>query len=470
MVPQLSRLRWLLIVPAFLLVLLALAACEDEEEEATQTPTGEQSPVAAEGPLKIGLLLDFTGALAAFGPEEEDAARLAVKHINDAGGVLGQPVEVVVADSATAPDTGVSEARRLVDVEKVDVIIGSLASGVTVAVAESVTVPAKILQISHASTSPALTDVADNDYLFRTPISDAAQGQVLAKLVADLGYTKVCTMYVNNAYGQGLTEAFAAAYTGEVTAQISHTVETAATYAAELDQCTAGGPEALVAISYPKGQADVYLKEALEGGKVANFVFVDGTKDDEMFTTLGWDKFDGMKGTAPGALPPSEFTQKFDELYVAEYGALYQVPFVREIYDAVIIAALAAEKAGSADSTAIRDALRDVANAPGTLVDPPPEGIAAALEAIRNGEDIDYSGASGSVEFDDNGDVLLGAIEEWRIDGANQKFVTEKVFKVDLAAGTVEELPSATARQFHSSADRFMLIDPVLQRALRTLS
>ncbi len=471
MLPPLSRLTWLLVIPALLLALLALAACGGGEEEATppagESPTGEESPVAAGGPLKIGLLVDFTGSLSNYGHDMENGARLAIKHINDGGGVLGQPVQIVVADSGTTPDTGVSEARRLIDVEGVNVIVGSLASGVTLAVAESVTVPAKILTISPASTSPALTDVADNDYLFRTPISDAAQGLVLAQLVQDLGYTKVCTMYVNNAYGQGLTEAFANAYTGQVTAQVSHTIETAPTYASELDQCTAGGPEALVAISYTTGQADVYLREALEGGKVSQFVFVDGTKDDEMFGTLGWDKFDGMKGTAPSSLPPSNFTDKFDELFVAEYGALYQVAFVRETYDAVMLAALAAEKAGSVDSTAIRDALRDVANAPGTLVDAPPEGIAAALEAVRNGEDIDYSGASGSAEFDDNGDVLLGAIEIWRVDAATQTFVTEKKFKVDLEAGTMEEITAAGTSRFDFSRERFVVIDPVLERGRR---
>jgi ABC-type branched-subunit amino acid transport system substrate-binding protein len=451
--------------------LLAFAACKDDKKEG-KTPTG-QTPTA-EGPLKIGYLLDFTGALASFGPEEENAIKLAVKQINDAGGVLGEDVEIVKGDSGTDKDIGVAEATRLVDIEKVQAIVGSLASGVTLAVAEGVTGPKKIVQISHASTSPALTEANDNDFLFRTPISDAAQGQVLAKLVEDLGFAKVCTMYVNNAYGLGLSENFAAAYTGEVTAQVSHPDQTAATtYLSELNQCVAGDPEALVAISYPVGQAQVYLKEALENNLIDKFVFVDGTKDDEMFTNLGWDAFDGMKGTSPGALPPSDFTQKFDDQYTAEYGSLFKVPFTREAYDAVMVIALAAEKAGSVDPTAIRDALRDVGNAPGTQVASPPEGIAAAFEAVRNGEDIDYNGASGSVEFDENGDVLLGAIDVWHVDAATKGFVTEKTYKVDLAANTIEELPAAARidpRFDATRPDAVLRIDPVLERALRTIA
>src|SRR3970282_2764470 len=136
--PQgLGRHKWLWLVAIVVIALLAFAACEDDEEEG-KTPTGDETP-AAEGPLKIGYLLDFTGALASFGPEEENGVKLAVKHINDAGGVLGEPVELARADSGTDKDIGVAEATRLVDIEKVHAIVGSLARGVTLAVAAGVT-------------------------------------------------------------------------------------------------------------------------------------------------------------------------------------------------------------------------------------------------------------------------------------------------------------------------------------------
>ena len=279
---------------------------------------------------------------------------------------------------------------------------------------------------------------------------------MLAQVVKDqLALSSVCVMYVNNAYGQGLAENFAAAYEdsgGQITAQVPH-AESGTTFTSELNQCVSGGPEALVAISYPTGQAEVYLKEAVEGSLIDKFVFVDGTKSDKMFNSLGFENFDGMSGTSPGALPPSQFTNKFDEAFTTEYGAIYQKSFVRETYDAVIAIALAAEAAGSTDSTDIRDALRDIANAPGTLVAPPPQGIADALKAVADGEDVDYSGASGSVEFDENGDVSLGAIEVWHVDAANKKLVTDNSFKVDLAAGTVEEITPTSTRSVQPSVD-----------------
>jgi branched-chain amino acid transport system substrate-binding protein len=449
--------RYWLLGLAILLAVASLAllpAC-GEEEEATPTPTPaaspEATPTAAEtpspaaspvagGPLKIGLLGPLTGALAPFGPDYVNTANLAIEHINDAGGVLGQDVQLAVGDTGTAPEQGVAEARRLVDVAGVQAIVGAAASGVTLPVAESVTVPNKILQISMASTSPALTDVADDDYLFRTPISDAAQGVVLAHLVyEDLGFTSVCTLYVNNAYGQGLSEQFTTTFEelgGTVTAQVSHTAETATTYASELSQCVAGDPEALMALSYPTGQADVYLKEAIEGAIIDQFVFCDGTKSDAMFEKLGWDAFDGMWGTAPGALE-TEFGTTFDDAFEAKYGYLYQTPFNRETYDGVVLIALAAEKAGSTDPTAIRDALRDVANTPGTVAGPGADGVADAFEAVRAGTDIDYQGASGSAEFDANGDILVGAIEIWEVDAAAQKLVTDRRVEVDLTTGTL---------------------------------
>ena len=102
--------------------------------------------------------------------------------------------------------------------------------------------------------------------------------------------------------------------------------------------------------------------------------------------------------------------------------------------------ALAAEKAGSTDPTAIRDALRDVANAPGEAVAPGTDGYKAALTLIADGKDINYEGAAGPVDLDKNGDVLIGAIEEWHVDAAAENLVTDAVFKVDLQTGEITKV------------------------------
>ncbi len=443
--PQLlTRHKWLWIVAAAFVALFIFAACDDDDDDG-ETPTDGEPPAAAEGPLKIGVLLAFTGDLSQFGPPFENAARLAQMQINDAGGVLGQPIEIVTGDTGTDPSTGVTEATRLVEIEGVNAIIGALSSGVSLPIAESVTGPSNVLQISPASTAPALTIANDNDFFFRTTISDAAQGPVLSLLAEDVGLTSVCTMFINNPYGQGLSDAFSVAFEaagGTVSAKVPHESEQA-TYASELDTCTSEGPDALAAIAYPVS-AGVFLREAVEAGDVDTFLFVDGTKAPDMFAELGWDVFDGSVGTAPGSLQVPQGPD-FDDAYEAEFGERPPLPFMREIFDAVHLIALATELAGSTDSTAIRDALRDVANPPGEVIFPGTEeqisaagglGFAQALDLIAAGTAINYEGAAGPVDLNADGDTLIGAIETWHVDAAAETLVVDDLYRIDL--GTLE--------------------------------
>ena len=366
-------------------------------------------------PLVIGHLNAFTGSLSYFGETHLNAVNLAAKHINDAGGIHGAQIEVIEKDTGVNPVQGVDAARALVSIDGVVAIVGSLASGVTLAVAESVTIPQGVLQVTGASTSPAITVLEDNDFLFRTAVSDAAQGVVLARVAQEQGYSTVGIMYINNAYGDGLTAQFEETFNslgGTVTAKVAHE-ETQPTFTSELEKATEGDPDVLIAISYP-GQAEIYLRESLEGGYADNFLFVDATKSPEMMEVVGWAALDGTLGTAQGA-PDSPALQAFQSAYDATYGEEVQHPFTSETYDATVLIALAAAKAGTTtDSTAIRDALRSVANPPGEVVGPGIAGIIKALELIAAGEDINYEGAAGTVDFDENGDVV-GYIEVWQV-------------------------------------------------------
>lgn len=375
-------------------------------------------PAVEVPPLKIGQLNTFTGGLSYFGEVHRKAATLAVDHINLAGDVLGSAVTIVARDTQTTPLVGVDAARALVDIDKVVAIVGALSSGVSIAVANAVTVPNSILQISAASTSPALTGLDDNDFLFRTTVSDAAQGVVLGRLARELGYSSASALYINNAYGEGLAEQFKTTFEeegGTVLELVPHE-EVQPTYVSELSRATAGNPDVLVAISYP-GHAEVYLREALEGGYISTFLFVDGTKSVAMNETVGWDNLEGTYGTAAGAVVTAE-GQAFREAYLSAFAVeLPPEPYIDTTYDAVVLIALAAEKAGTTtDSAAIRDALRDIANPPGEIVGPGVDGIRRALELIRQGKDINYEGAGGSQDFDANGDVI-STIEIWKIEG-----------------------------------------------------
>ena len=418
--------------------LALLPACGDEEEKEgspTAKPTGAASPAAsptAGGPLKIGMLFDYTGSLGEFGPNMETGAQLAVKEINAAGGVLGKPVQLIKADAATNPQVATEAATRLVNVDGVQAIIGCLSSGVTIAVAEGVAVPNKIVMISPASTSPGLSAVKDNDFLFRTVLSDAAQGVVLADWAVEQGYKKAATFYTNNAYGKGLSDQFVESFEaagGTVTAAVSHEQQQTSNLS-ELQKAVEGQPEVLVAISYP-AEGQIYLKEAIENNLIKTFLFVDGTKSQDIIDTIGAAALEGTTGTSPSAVENAAATTGFDADYEAEYGKpVPALPYVRESYDAVIAIALAAEAAKSTDPSKIRDQLREVNGPPGQKIGAGAAGVAQALKAVQAGTDIDFEGAANSDNFDKNGDVLTGAIEIFKITGG--KFENIRVVPVDL--------------------------------------
>ncbi|MCL6534377.1 MAG: ABC transporter substrate-binding protein [Armatimonadetes bacterium] len=373
-------------------------------------------PSRQAGPIKIGTLLDYTGALAEFGPPLRNSAELAAQHINEAGGLLGgRTLELVHEDAATTPSVALDRAKKLVEIDKVPAIVGALASGVTVPVAQTVTIPNTVLLISPASTSPLLTYLPEDegqDLLFRTCPSDALQGVVLGKLAAELGYTTASVIYVSNPYGQGLKDEFKRSFErhgGRVVSEAAHPEETQPSYVAELRRLTEAQPDVLVAIGYP-GHATIYLKEAIEGGYIKKFLFVDGTKSERIIEAVGAEALEGMYGTAPG----SEKTPS-QEIFNAEYQRVYKElppqPFMTNTYDAVILLALAIQRAGKADGLAIRDALRSVANPPGEIISA--GGMKRAFELLKENSELDYEGASGAVNFDAHGDVIT-PIEIWQ--------------------------------------------------------
>jgi len=372
--------------------------------------------------IKVGTLMAQTGPLKEYGPPIKDGAVLAGKQMAAAG----FEIEWFHEDSETAPVPATNAAKKLVDINNVVAIVGALSSGVTLAVAESVTLPNNVILISPASTNPLMTVLpADEgkDMLFRTCPSDALQGVVAGKLAASYNKT-VSILYVNNAYGQGLSEVFKesfAKYGGKVLAMVPHDEKASESYTAELKKALAGNPDRLLAYSYPE-HAKVYLKEALEFYNYGRFLLCDGTKSEDIVKALGAKNVEGQKGTAPGTVGGEAFT-KFNEYYKAEYGRLPPKPFITNAYDATAVIGLAAYAAKvkglPLTSANIRDNMRAVANPPGEVVIP--GEFQKAFGLLKAGKAINYEGAAGSVDFDKHGDVVT-PIEIWEYQGG--KLVT----------------------------------------------
>lgn len=375
-------------------------------------------PAAAQG-LKLGALMPLTGGLQAYGENCLNGVQMAVDEVNEAGGVLGGAIELIVADTQTRAQPAIDAANRLVSIEGVHGLVGALSSGNTIPVAQSVASANRIPQISPASTAPTITTLEDDDFLFRTVPSDAFQGVALARVVEGQGIDRVAILYVNNDYGDGLAKSFTESFGGEVTAS-SAFEPNRASYRGELATVARGGADVLLLIGYPDDGGIAILRQSLEEGYFNRFIFTDGMKAESVIANVGARFLNGAFGTAPRALDTDE-AATFQELYEARHGELPPLPFIDASYDAAAILILAAARAGTADGTAIRDAIRQVTNAPGTPIRP--GQLAAGLEAIANGEEINYIGAAGEHEFDENGDVA-GTFEHWVISDGQLETVT----------------------------------------------
>ncbi len=359
------------------------------------------------GAIKVGTLMAYTGPLKEYGPNIKNGAVLAAKQLTEAG----LEVQLIHEDSETAAIPATNAAKKLVDVDGVVAIIGALSSGVTMPVAESVTSPGNVIMISPASTSPMITALPadqEKDFLFRTCPSDALQG-VVAGQGAAKKYKTMSILYVNNPYGQGLAQHFTDSYEksgGKVLASVPHDEKAAESYTAELKKALEGNPDALAAYSYPE-HAKIYLKEAIEFFNYKSFFFCDGTKSEDIIEALGAENVEGMIGTAPGTLG-GKSTARFLAAFEKEFGEKPPLPFIDNAYDGMAVIGLAAYAARvkGLDLTAknIRDQLRDVANPPGEVI--LPGEFAKAFDLLKENKQINYEGAAGAVDFDENGDVV----------------------------------------------------------------
>ncbi len=371
---------------------------------------GSSAQPGTAAPMKIGLVLNFTGSPEA-SAERKRAFDLAIQHINEGGGVLGRWVEGISVDATSDPQVAVEEARRLVETAGVHAIVGPNASAAALPIAETVAGPAFIPTISPSATSPRLTDVADGGYFFRNALSDSTQGPVLAQVTQERGFDNVGLLYRDDAYGQGLAASFKASWQGEL-----RTVPVGAdqpTYLPELRESASAGAEALV-IATSEVQALPIVREALDEGVYSQFVFGDAAKRTRLVREIGGARLGGMYGTAGAPAPDGAATADWNASFVAEYGELPVLTYVKETYDATIALALAAQAAGSLDGPAIRDQLRAIGSAPGEIVLGTPAGVADGLRLLAEGKEIDYDGAANSLDWDDNGDLRRGYIGTWR--------------------------------------------------------
>jgi len=360
---------------------------------------------------KMAFLGGFTGPLESLTPPIYAGAKLAIDQVNEQGGAIGGNIELLKGDSTCADATAASNvADRMVNSEKVVAMVGPMCSGATIAAANNAAIPGGMVMISPSATSPALTELKDNDLVFRTAPSDAFQGVMMAKMLIGKGIKEVAISYVNNDYGKGFAEALASAYEavgGTVAANEAHE-DGKADYRAELGSLASSGAETLVVLAYADGSGQTIVRQAIESGDFTRFVGGDGMVGSKLIAALGGDL--DMIATKPGS---PDLAGKAPFVAAAKAAGMDpDAVFSSQAYDAAFILALAIEQAGSADRAAVAKAVRAVSGEPGEII--LPGEWAKAKAAIKAGKDINYQGASGNNEFDKAGDVP-GVIVEMAI-------------------------------------------------------
>ncbi len=365
--------------------------------------------------VKIGFLADLTGPIAGFAPGMVDTGNIALKNINDQGGILnGQNLVSVVADTACDGPSGGPAGDRMVNTENVTAIFGAYCSGPTISAATTAAIPGNVVMITPAGTAPAISDLDDKDLIYRNVVPDSVQGVKLAELLLSKDMKNVGVTYVNNDYGKGLADAFTEAYTaggGTVAVSVAHE-DGKSDYRPEVGQVEAAGTDTLVIFGYENAGGGTMLNQAVETGSFKHYVGGDGMAGEALIASRDAAALEGMILTraAPAGGPAYDALAKLLEgTNVAPDGV-----YVTNSYDSVFLLALAIEKSGQTGRDGIAAALREVANAPGEII--LPGEWKKAKELIAAGTDINYQGASGEIEFDDKGDVA-GAIENFAIEG-----------------------------------------------------
>ena len=386
--------------------------------------------------LKLGTLLPTTGDLSSIGQNMPIAVKLAVDKINACDGVNENPVTLINEDSQTDPSAGSTAMTKLAEVDKVAGVVGAFASSVSSA-AVDVAARNKVMLVSPGSTSPIFTERAKNgefnDYWARTAPPDNYQAQALAALANKQGFNNVSTVVINNDYGVGFEQEFVQAFEklGGKIATKSSPVRydpKAATLDSEAKAAFGSKPDAVAAILYAE-TGSVLLKSAFEQGLSdgVTVLLTDGVYSEDFVRQVGKTGdgksiIGGSLGTVPGA--DGQALEDFTALWKEKTGQELSA-FAPHSWDAAILLMLAAEAANANTGEGIKSQIREVANAPGTEVTDPCE----AMELIRNGEDINYQGASGNVDIDENGDVV-GSYDVWKV---NEDGSLETIDKVNPA-------------------------------------
>jgi ABC-type branched-subunit amino acid transport system substrate-binding protein len=414
---------------------LAAATMAAASTRTAPSAVAKQKPVPSFH-LRIGTILPFTGDLAAVGPSIDASARLAVDTINAAlkQDKLDKKISVKIVDSQddqTSTQPAIEAATKEVKVDKVNVIIGTMSSQSTIAMAQAVTIPANVIVITPTGSAPQITSLKDNNTVWRILPSDLFQGQAMASAVAG-AFGKTATINVgarNDAFGTALQQVFVKTWKangGKIGAQVNWDPNQAS-FDSESQQLVSGNPAGWVVIDFPETFAKVG-PALIRTGKwsPAKTFMNDVMSIPASLQQVGGQATNGLRGVAPTSQSATvKQTGTFAKLFKAKKKGKPVTGYEGTSFDAVMVSFLAALQGRSASPNAIKANMRGISGPAGTPVTY--LNLAKAIKLVLAGKRIAYQGVWGPIDYDKNGDVGSSLFKLWQYDGTTVS--TQKVFK-----------------------------------------
>jgi branched-chain amino acid transport system substrate-binding protein len=368
--------------------------------------------------VSFGAILPRTGALSPIIDALEEPLKMARDEINAVSDGL---VSVDFADDGTANNIASQNIDQYLTGDH-DAILGPAASGVAASVYDKVKT-AGLVMCSGTSTGALFTGEDYNPNHFRTAPSDFIQGPLLANLIIDDGYTNVAVVWQDTEYGVGFGEAVAASLeeAGAEVALSDGFDATATSYSDVAQDIVASGAEAMAMITYAEGGQIV--QDLASAGFDGQVYVADGFVD-----TVGPDQvggnaalLEGLRGTYP-SVAPADGEATFGERFKAFAPPKTPTVFSAHMYDCMAIVTLAAQVAQSSDP----------ADFMGEIIAVTRDGtkcslVADCLELVWAGTDIDYDGASGPLDFTENGEPGVGTYDIFTFNAAGENVNEEQI-------------------------------------------
>ncbi|KPF41438.1 ABC transporter substrate-binding protein [Rhizobium sp. AAP43] len=312
--------------------------------------------------IKLGLVAPMSGPNARYGAFSMHGAELAVKDINAAGGVNGMQIELFNADSQGTPVEGVSAARRLIDQDGVDFLIGDVSSSVTLAI-QPVAEDAEVLLLNAASSNPKITyqaGVGGFKWTYRNYPTDENRALVITKYAAEKrGFTKFAVLSVDSDYGRSaitFTKKYLPDYKGEILSE-DYYKEGEVDFRSVLAKIRDGGAQAIIMY----GLADttpIIARQMIELGMAGKVTLIGNGEFNTEKTIKSGPA--ALEGAVEAAAWLPQFDSPASKAFVEKFTTTYSEAPNNHAYvhwDTVNLLAAAIKQAGSADKVKVRDAL-----------------------------------------------------------------------------------------------------------------